>query len=86
MQHWSLASLRKLSLRVCMGSDGLSDTPPFLNLQFGCEINATVVWLLRKLCNDRSSDFPLFAEEAAPLHDILSPLAPAFSFSRCHTD
>ena len=57
MQHWSLASLRKLSLRVCMGSDCLSDTPPFLNLQFGCEINATVVWLPRKFCNDRSSDF-----------------------------
>ena len=75
------ASLGKLSLRVCIRSkcmSGTLDTPRFLNLHFGCEINATVVWLRRRFCNDRSSDFPLFAQEAARLHGVLSPLAPAF--------
>ena len=62
-------------------------TPPFLNLQFGCEINATVVWLRRKLCNDRSSDFPLFAQGAPRVHRVLSRLAQAcFSSIRRRTD
>ena len=81
-------SWKALAERVHSMKMHVRHTPPFLKLQFGYKINATGVWFQRKFCNDRSSDFPFFAREAARLrlYDILSPLAPAsFSSSRCQT-